>query len=381
MPSDYERICRDNRRAYGEIGATKFGQHTSEQLYADRTHCIYELLQNAEDALGRRGRGWTGEREVMFHLEPDRLIVEHYGDPFTEADVQAICEFNESTKRESLTEIGRFGIGFKSVYAYTDDPHIHSGHEHFAIHDCIYPKLIRQTQDGDQDQTSFILRFSSRLPEAYREIARGLATLNRRTLLFLKNIDGIVWSTESGEDGLYLRESRMEDETVRRTTLVSKHPTDEDVTEEEWLVFLREINNEGDAVGEVQVAVLLDGSTDQIQAARNCTLFARFATGLETHLGFLIDGPYRTTASRDEIPASDAWNQLLVAETAGLLVDALRWLRDRGMLDAKALCCLPLVAPQDQSCQVLLRPLFGASLTTRIWHLNRALKCLADLQA
>ena len=358
MPSDYDRICRDNRRAYGEIGATKFGRHTSEQLYADRTHFIYELLQNAEDALGRRSRAWTGKREVMFHLATDRLIVEHYGDPFTEADVKAICEFNESTKQESLTEIGRFGIGFKSVYAYTDDPHIHSGDEHFAIHDFIYPKLIRQPQDIDPDTTSFILRFRRRPSEAYREIVTGFATLNRRTLLFLKNLDGILWSTASGEEGLYLRDSRIEDEAARRITLVSKHPSDGNIGEEEWLVFSRAIINEGHSAGEVQVAVLLDGSTDQIQVARNCTLFARFATGLETHLGLLIDGPYRTTASRDEIPSSDAWNQHLVAETAGLLVEGLRWLRDRGILDATALRCLPLAPPEDNSCQVLLQPLF-----------------------
>ena len=119
-------------------------------------------------------------------------------------------------------------------------------------------------------------------------------------IAYAPSINGILWSTARGEEGLYLRDSRIEDEAVRRITLVSKKPSDDDVNEEEWLVFSRRITNEAHSAGEVQVAVLLDGSTDQIQMARNCTLFARFATGLETHLGLLIDGPYRTTASRDE---------------------------------------------------------------------------------
>src|SRR2546426_7489451 len=39
----------------------------------------------------------------------------HHGAPFTEGDVRGICGIAESTK--DLTAIGRFGIGFKSVYA------------------------------------------------------------------------------------------------------------------------------------------------------------------------------------------------------------------------------------------------------------------------
>ena len=100
-------------------------------------------------------------------------------------------------------------------------------------------------------------------------------------IAYAPSINGILWSTARGEEGLYLRDSRIEDEAVRRITLVSKKPSDDDVNEEEWLVFSRRITNEAHSAGEVQVAVLLDGSTDQIQMARNCTLFARFATGLE----------------------------------------------------------------------------------------------------
>ncbi|MCH7831938.1 MAG: hypothetical protein IIC55_03605 [Proteobacteria bacterium] len=45
-----------------------------------------------------------------------------------------------TAKLEAL--IGRFGIGFKSVYAFTDCPEIHSGDEHFAIESFVWPKGI-----------------------------------------------------------------------------------------------------------------------------------------------------------------------------------------------------------------------------------------------
>ena len=54
MASDYEAIKADNKRRYGtDVG--RYGKSLLADLYDDRTHFIYELLQNAEDALRRRG--------------------------------------------------------------------------------------------------------------------------------------------------------------------------------------------------------------------------------------------------------------------------------------------------------------------------------------
>jgi hypothetical protein len=53
VASNYEAICKENRESYGTKGAQKSGR-LAAGLYDDRTHFIFELLQNAEDALGRR---------------------------------------------------------------------------------------------------------------------------------------------------------------------------------------------------------------------------------------------------------------------------------------------------------------------------------------
>lgn len=55
--------------------------------YDDRTHFIFELLQNAEDALRRRG-AWEGPRQVSFKLTGDSLTLSHFGRPFDDADVR-----------------------------------------------------------------------------------------------------------------------------------------------------------------------------------------------------------------------------------------------------------------------------------------------------
>ena len=48
VASNYEVICEENRRRYGTEGAQKSGG-LAAGLYDDRTHFIFELLQNAED--------------------------------------------------------------------------------------------------------------------------------------------------------------------------------------------------------------------------------------------------------------------------------------------------------------------------------------------
>src|SRR6266850_191724 len=152
MASDYHAIRTENERRYGtDIG--RIGPMLLADRYDDRTHFIFELLQNAEDALGRRS-GWQGSRSIRFELTKNALRVSHFGKPFDEADVRGICGIAQSTKH--LTDIGRFGIGFKSVYAFTDRPEVHSGAENFAIESFVWP-VAAQVIVRDADETVILI--------------------------------------------------------------------------------------------------------------------------------------------------------------------------------------------------------------------------------
>ena len=56
MASDYEAIRDKNKDEYGNIA--RWGPTVLTERYDDRTHFIFEILQNAEDALARRS-SWT----------------------------------------------------------------------------------------------------------------------------------------------------------------------------------------------------------------------------------------------------------------------------------------------------------------------------------
>src|SRR6202023_2750102 len=84
-----------------------------------------------------------------------------------------------------------------------------------------------------------------------------------------------------------------------------------------------------------------------------------FPTEKETSLGFLVQGPYRTTPARDNIPEHDPSNQILVRETAALLSDVLREFRDDGLLTVDVLAALPVDATRFAPGS-MFRPLFEA---------------------
>lgn len=343
MASNYEAICEENRESYGTKGAQKSGK-LAAGLYDDRTHFIFELLQNAEDALGRRG-DWHGSRKVAFALNPDRLTLSHFGKPFDEADVRSVCDIAESTKNES--SIGRFGLGFKSVYTVTDLPEIHSGDEDFAIENYVFPKRMARSVRA-ADETQIILPLKPQDTSAAQDITAGFRHLGPGALLFLRHVDEINWSVEGGATGFYLRNSpEALGPNVQRITVIGKED-DRPEVDQNWLVFHRDVfSAEQQKVGRVEIAFSLVAVKDApdrwaVQPLAKSPLVVFFPTVVESHLGFLVQGPYRTTPSRDNIPPGDPWNQHLVKETSGLLVDAMRWMRDEAMLDVAALRCLPL---------------------------------------
>ena len=352
MPVDYESIRRENEIFYGS-GIGSFGQPLLADAYADRTHFILELLQNAEDALRRRERGWEGSRTVSFHLTQTRLRFSHDGDPFNEADVRGICRIGDSIKQGSLTDIGRYGMGFKSVYAFTDCPEVYSGPEAFAIESFVWPKSVPPIPEKHPDKTVIQLPFKSEVASAHDDIAAGLRGLGSRTLLFLRHIEEIEWEVEDGGSGCYLRETNFVDNDVRRLTVIGQAAGEDDAAEE-WLVFSRAVCHDENPAGWVEIAFKINPDDPKrqrihpIREASNLVVF--FPTVLDTRLGFLMQGPYRTTRSRDNVPFDDEWNRHLVHETAALLQDALRWMRDNDTLDVDALNCLPFESPSVSLC-------------------------------
>ncbi len=298
--------------------------------YSDRTHFVFELLQNAEDAKASK---------IRFDLHPDRLEVLHDGCPFTEQDVFGLCGAGESTKEDDIAQIGRFGIGFKSVYAYTATPEIYTKTEHegrdstvcFRIEDYMCPYEITDSPPNLAADTTtlFVLPFdhAELSPEtAYEEIANRLRTLSVHTLLFLRNLEEIEYQISenptSTARGTYLRDAKQL-ENAREVTVIGQ--SGQATKDETWLLFERPANK-------THVELGFKIENNQIVRAEQTPLAVYFPTSKETPFGFCIQGPYHTTPARDNVKENDAWNKQLISETAELIKSAMRAIKQQGLL-------------------------------------------------
>lgn len=335
MPSDYNKIREDNIKEYGE--GTRHLAFLG-RLYTDRTHFIFELLQNAEDAKAS---------QIRFRLFEDRLEVNHDGRLFNDSDVRGVCGVGEGTKSEDLTQVGKFGVGFKSVYAYTSTPEIYSGEESFAIEDYVRPTYREPRKLEEPWTTLFVLPFNAEsvVPATARqEIGERLRNLSARTLLFLRSIEEIRYELPEDISGEYLREEVARG-SGRHITVIGQNDGQEE--DENWLVFERPVTiQDGNCKVRVEVGFCLETNkedrTESVSRVNDAPLIAYFPTEKETKLGFLIQGPYRTTPARDNIPINDAFNKKLIEETAELVVESLRQLKELGLLSISLLEALPI---------------------------------------
>ncbi|MGQ0631968.1 MAG: sacsin N-terminal ATP-binding-like domain-containing protein [Sporichthyaceae bacterium] len=351
MATDYEAVRRDSLARFGTD--RNLFVLVSDQLYGDRAHFIYELIQNAEDA-----RAST----VSFDLQGDRLVLRHDGRPFSSADVRSICRVAASTKAGDESTIGRFGVGFKSVYSYTARPRIHSGEEHFEIADFVSPAAVRPLAGLSAD-TVIILPFDREgVPAsvAQAEIRTGLANLRGDDLLFARSVHTIEVLHNGVVQDVLSRDLPFSPDVVevthRRGGRVFKHPS--------WLRFSRPVPGHPNLNVEIAFRRTDHGpdaygtTCSAVDPVLDATLAAFFSTGRPSGLTFIVQAPFRTTPARDNVP-NDPWNRELIAVAAELLVAILRELRDAGRLSARLLELLPL-RPDQFAEGSLLRPLHDA---------------------
>lgn len=83
---------------------------------------LYELLQNAEDAMASLDNGG----EVLIGQHEGALYIANHGAPFSRVGLESLCDRSISPKR-GLDFIGSKGIGFKAALNWTDAPRIISG--------------------------------------------------------------------------------------------------------------------------------------------------------------------------------------------------------------------------------------------------------------
>lgn len=324
--------------------------HGIVERYSDQAHFIYELLQNANDVQATK---------ASFNLKNDGLYFTHNGkrhfwisNPDTEnedqnnqylGDINAITAVAQSNKKDSST-IGKFGIGFKAVFQYTDTPHIYDPNFKFKIERYIVPvSLTDDISTRVNDKTLFYFPFNKEgiSPKlAYDEILGKLKSLVYPTL-FLSHLQIVEWTT-SEESGLYQKRiiENNESDNINYQLLEFVNSSFGELNNEKLYLFSRLTKNQLP----YSVGFFLD--KNQKLAPKRLSAFCYFPTKEDTKLNFIIHAPFLLTDNRERIKEYENHNILMVDELAALAADSMCILRDLKLIDDNT---IKDIMPYDES--------------------------------
>lgn len=321
------------RGAYGGI------KKLLTELYPDKAHFLYELLQNAEDM-------WASE--VMFTLTSDTLIFEHNGKKrdFNLDDISAITNVGQSPKRDDPTSIGQFGVGFKAVYAYTNAPEIHSGRYDFRIIDMLMPEDNGVRKCARKGITQFVFPLGTDTKDtktALYEIKEGLCALSENSILFLSHIKVIRYRLSNGKVGSI---ANVDDISHIKKVIVYK-PNNPNSHISYFLKFDKEVNVKIKNNFEKRFVSM---ACRMIQTDDNKFLFDPSLQGKvciyfpaekeSNNLRFHINAPFASTVARDSVRDCPE-NINLINSIADLICDSIDWIKENGYWDRSIYSILP----------------------------------------
>jgi hypothetical protein len=307
--------------------------------YPESAHFIYELLQNADDALAT---------EATFILYKDHLIFKHNGSKhfnITEAfekdldkkvgDINSIVSIGD-TPKNGINTIGKYGVGFKSVFQYTDTPEIYDDKFKFKIVNYIIPELLNEDHPLRKDgETLFSFKFKNPVSD-YIYILKRLENLDS-PILFLPHLKFVTWinkaeGAEIAQSFSKTIQSIRKDEDIK-FELVTEFKGD---LYQKILLFTKTIGIPGQKEKQnICVGYCLNSDGEFIDVNIKPKIFCFFKTDDSFGKCFICHAPFELVDSRSQRMSYSGVNKFLTEQIAHLAADALLWIRDYGIQTGK----------------------------------------------
>lgn len=302
----------------------------SQQVYTDPGHFLLELLQNADDA---------GANYFEVDFAPQALTIRHDGAPFDFRDLVGVLSIGQTTKRS--TQIGYFGVGFKSVFEVTDRPRLYSGQFAFEIADISVPRGLVPSE-GEQRETILVLPLKSGLKvEPYW---RKALDLDPAILLNLPHLRRLSWNGPGATVEVSL-EQAGEHSVLRHQDGRSHYLR--------WMGQYRHqgprpAGKPGSAAVMVAIPVSERGAVVYSPESLGTSLYSFLPIQEASGLSFLVGSHFDVPVDRERLDPASPWN----AGVVGCLPEILcRGLGENPRMAWDMLALLPL--PEDA-----LAPLF-----------------------
>lgn len=370
----FDEIAQHRQRAWDDVfsdSAFIGVMHGVVEKYAGLGHFVYELLQNADDARAK---------EANFELYSDRLVFKHNGEErFTvtsresERDGHSIrghlnsltsIGASEKIRQKNLGNvIGKFGVGFKAVFQYTNRPEIYDDNMSFALEHYIVPKLIDHDYPGRKNgETVFVFPFDREdKPNARQEIWQALQSLVFPTL-FLNHLKRVAYrfGDQSGE---YRVDCSFRADnvgkvgmTAQKLDVVANAPSGLRKTS----LWLFTLEREGQRCS---VGYVVNEAGEIVPA--DYFAFCFFPTRHQTKLKFIIHAPFLLNDSREGILSGSSHNEkmvqcLSVLAAAGLAYLCSRYAKDGSRIVTDDIVKIIPISREDYGDGISFEPFRGA---------------------
>lgn len=310
--------------------------------YGDRQ--LFELIQNGADELRSTPNGL-----IKVILTTDALYCANRGNPITPEGARTILASHLSRKRGA--EIGRFGVGFKSVLSVSDQPHFFSRSGSFGwsasrardrILECVpgsgpTPVLrVAHLLDVDQERTSdpmldelmswaaTVVKLPLRDDRFADHLAKQLRNFPEAFVVFSPQAGRVI--LEDRRAVLYRKEIIVDGKGIRRSLRVVEN--DVEAESLEWSVFETNSRLSDEAwadAGEYRnrVEVPIAWAVPDSGWQREGTFWAFFPTEYRTTLSGVLNAAWKTNEDRRHILNGNVFNQELMKEAARLIVASL----------------------------------------------------------
>ncbi len=367
---NYQKIYETNKDEWKAL--TREPQKYEALLaghYSESNHFVYELLQNAEDEKADR---------VVIEYYDDKLVFYHNGMPFDENDVRGVSSMLMGTKdKNSAQTIGRFGMGFKSVFKYTYQPEIYSDEEAFRIENYLLPVEIQNGWDyqrvmreleyrlssggkyypfSEQNHlTKIVIPFAKHkndgtvVPVSGKEVLQKLQELNGEILLFLNHIRKLFWINQTnGKYAMITLDVDSTDCNLNSCRIEgSAYQNKEEITR--YLKFKKTFDHPDMKGAEVSVAYKVNNKANVVYELKGEPVWVYFPTRDMTKLPFLIHGSFETAVSREKLMTPSEFNSSLFQQLGDLIADSMEELKKRKLITQNFIRKVLIAAFKDET--------------------------------
>ncbi|GAA4205027.1 hypothetical protein GCM10022252_64930 [Streptosporangium oxazolinicum] len=302
---------------------------------------LYELVQNGADELQNEPGGG-----IQVVLTEEALYCANLGTPVSPEGAQTILASHLSRKRG--TEIGRFGLGFKSVLSISNRPQFFSRTGSFGW-DAVQARqsiasrveyngptpvlriahlldpIAERRKDPVLDELMMWATTVVKLPltgDHAARLSRDLRDFPSKFAIFSPHVGEVILEDRRNPLGVIRREIYVQGEGNRRTLF-----TDDDggTSTSEWVVFetihtptAKARQDAGEYHDRTQIPLAWAVPTSGQQGPGQ--FWAFFPTTYETTLRGVLNAPWKTNEDRQNLLQNNTFNEELMEAAAELIV-------------------------------------------------------------